>query len=244
MVTGISLRSYDLESLLKDYELISEDIITTLGNIKIIKLYEEYIQHGAYPFYSEDPSKFSDRLNSMINAVLYSDLALLYNIPAEKIVTLKKLLMTICVSKPLELSIDKLSKITGISKATLYKYIDYLDKAELAIHISNEAKRFKIVRKPDKLYLANPNLFNGLCLEYNIGTIRESFIVSMLRFGHSVYYHMKGDFLIDEKYVIEVGGEGKGFKQIREVKNAFLAIDGIEIGHKNRIPLWLFGFLY
>jgi hypothetical protein len=31
--------------------------------------------------------------------------------------------------------------------------------------------------------------------------------------------------------------------QINDLPKSFLAIDGVEFGHGNKIPLWLFGFL-
>ena len=51
-------------------------------------------------------------------------------------------------------------------------------------------------------------------------------------------------FLVDDKYIFEVGGKNKDFSQIKDVDNSFLAIDDIEIGYKAKIPLWMFGFLY
>ena len=54
----------------------------------------------------------------------------------------------------------------------------------------------------------------------------------------------QGDFLVDEKYLFEVGGKNKSFKQIKDMKNSFVVADGIEVGYGNKIPLWLFGFLY
>jgi predicted AAA+ superfamily ATPase len=132
----------------------------------------------------------------------------------------------------------------GISKMTLYKYIEYLGRAELVNHISHEAKRFKAIRKPDKLYLANTNLFSALCNEQEIGTVRETFFVSMLSGRHRVHYVDKGDFLLDEKFTVEVGGENKSFKQIKDIPHSFLAVDDMEIGFGSKIPLWLFGFLY
>jgi hypothetical protein len=48
--------------------------------------------------------------------------------------------------------------------------------------------------------------------------------------SHEVRYPKAGDFLVDRKYLFEVGGKGKNFDT--------------EVGHKNRIPLWMFGLLY
>ena len=55
---------------------------------------------------------------------------------------------------------------------------------------------------------------------------------------------LKHDFLVDDRYLFEVGGPKKSFNQIKDVENSFLAIDGVEFGRGNKIPLWLFGFLY
>jgi len=241
---GIKLAFYALEDIIERHEAIVHEIMEGLSDKKILKLYDQFVQEGAYPFYFEDPSKYIDRINETINTVLFKDLGRLFHIPPEKIDTLKRLLLTICVSKPLELSIDKLATTVGITKMTLYKYIEYLGKAELIHHISHEAKRFKSIRKPDKLYLGNTNLFNALCMDQERGTIRETYFASMLTSTHKLNYVDKGDFLIDEKYTVEIGGRSKGFKQIKEIQDSFLAIDDIEIGHEGKIPLWLFGFLY
>ena len=66
----------------------------------------------------------------------------------------------------------------------------------------------------------------------------------MLGYNNSSFYSEKTDFLVNEKYHFEVGGKNKDFSQIRNINNAYLAIDGIELGYQNKIPLWLFGFLY
>lgn len=49
---------------------------------------------------------------------------------------------------------------------------------------------------------------------------------------------------IDGKWLFEVGGAKKRFSQIRDIPDSFVAADDIEVGFGNKIPLWLFGFLY
>lgn len=61
---------------------------------------------------------------------------------------------------------------------------------------------------------------------------------------HHVTYPKSGDFSIDDKYLFEVGGKNKTVNQIAGSKNAYLALDDLEYGHAQKIPLWLFGFLY
>jgi hypothetical protein len=81
-------------------------------------------------------------------------------------------------------------------------------------------------------------------LAANIGNKRETFFANQLGYLHRIEYIEKGDFLVDGKFVFEVGGKDKTQKQIEFVENGFVAADDIEFGFQNRIPLWLFGFLY
>ena len=238
----VKLDSFSLDELLNNHLEIANNIINSL-DVKILKLLKEYLKFGAYPFYFEDEENFFNKLNDSVNTTFYHDIALNFNVPASKIVALKKLLINICASKPFELSIEKLAQLTGISKVTLYKYIEYLDKAELLSHIMYDEKRFKNLQKPDKLYLANTSLFYIFCQNSDIGTIRETFFISQIRPFYNVYYVNKGDFKIDN-YVFEIGGKNKSFNQIKDIKNSYVVADDIEIGFGNKIPLWLFGFLY
>lgn len=241
---SIQLEPVTLPELLADHEALAHRLIQALPNGKILKYFEEYLRVGAYPFYFEDTHKYVDRLGETINTALHSDLGKLFHIPPDKIATLKKLLHTISISKPLELSIDKLASLTGITKTTLYKYIDYLSRAELVRHISHEAKRFGAIRKADKLYLSNTNLFSALSVEKEKGTLRETFFASMAGVHHQLHYLDQGDFLVDEKYTMEIGGRTKGFGQVQDLDNAWVIADGLEIGSGRKVPLWLFGFLY
>ncbi|MFV8324811.1 hypothetical protein [Flavobacterium sp. ZS1P14] len=63
-------------------------------------------------------------------------------------------------------------------------------------------------------------------------------------YHNKLSYHEATDFLVNEKYAFEIGGKDKSGKQIKNLENAFIAADDIEYGFKNKIPLWMFGFLY
>jgi len=66
----------------------------------------------------------------------------------------------------------------------------------------------------------------------------------MLSSLHHVASGEKADFLADGKITMEVGGKNKGHDQITGKEKACLAVDDLPIGSGDRIPLWLFGFLY
>ena len=78
----------------------------------------------------------------------------------------------------------------------------------------------------------------------DVGNLRETFFYNQLRLAHAVSFGKVGDFVIDKTLTFEVGGRNKSYQQIRGTEQAYLAADDIEVGFKNKIPLWLFGFLY
>ena len=95
------------------------------------------------------------------------------------------------------------------------------------------------------MYLENTNIIHSLAFQnINLGNVRETFFANQLRSKHEVNTAENGDFTIDRKIVFEVGGKNKSNTQIKNIEHAFIASDDIETGFANKIPLWLFGFLY
>lgn len=62
--------------------------------------------------------------------------------------------------------------------------------------------------------------------------------------GHTVSSSTDTDFEVDGVYSFEIGGANKGYRQIKDLPHSYIAADDIEAGFGNKIPLWLFGFLY
>jgi len=50
--------------------------------------------------------------------------------------------------------------------------------------------------------------------------------------------------ILKNRWLFEAGGRGKGVAQIKDIPDSFVVNDGVEVGIGNKIPLWLFGFLY
>src|SRR5690606_12884541 len=109
-----------------------------------------------------------------------------------------------------------------------------------------KGKGVSTLQKPDKIFLENPNWNYSIGKQANIGNIRETFLLSqLLNTNLEVKLPESGDFYIEEHdLTIEVGGKSKTSKQVKEEKNLLVAVDDIEMGRGNKIPLWLFGFLY
>jgi len=133
-----------------------------------LEYFSYYKAYGAYPFFTEGELGYNLRLNEIMNIILDSEVATIYNVNSNKINTIRKLL-----------------------------------------HL-----------------------------------LRESFFVSQIKVNYTIKYSNIGDFQVDNSAIFKIGGKNKSFKQIKDVKNSYVVSDNIEIGFGNKIPLWLFGFLY
>ncbi len=126
---------------------------------------------------------------------------------------------------------------------TLKEYFIKLENAGIIkLLMKSSSKGLQQLEKPEKIYLDNTNLLS--IAESNIATVRETFFLNATSQISEVTYPKKGDFLIDNTYLFEVGGRNKGFNQIKDIENSFVVNDDVEVGYGNKIPLWLFGFLY
>jgi predicted AAA+ superfamily ATPase len=160
-------------------------------------------------------------------------------------VKLKQLLIIISASVPFTPNISKLSSLIGVTRDTIIKYLSYLEKAQLISLLRSNNKGISKMAKPEKIFLNNNNLMFALQSELiNQGTMRETFFQNQVSSQHKVAIPQSGDFIIDDKYTFEIGGKNKTYHQIANLENSFIVSDNIEYGFKNKIPLWLFGFLY
>ena len=238
----LNFQMFTLGDVLEKQREISAEI---LEKVKPLQFFNDYLKHGYYPFYTEGISKFSYRLEEIVNMILEVELPLLRKVEPAYVQKVKQLLQIIAESVPFIPNIDSLSKRIGIHRNTLVSYFYYLQETCLTNHLHKDVSGINRLQKPEKVYLENTNLAYALA-ENNteIGNMRETFFLNQLSCNHVVEYPNKGDFWIDKKYLFEIGGKSKLNKQIKEASNAYIAADNIEYGFQNKIPLWLFGFLY
>ncbi|MCK5847460.1 MAG: ATP-binding protein, partial [Bacteroidales bacterium] len=235
-------RIYTLDEIINNHVEICYDIIS---KVKPLEFFGKYLNYGYFPFYLENKKTFHIRLNETILTVLEVDLPQVVNINVSNIRSMKKLLSIISSAVPFKPNLTSLSHKSGISINTLKAYLQYLRQAELIIMLPKKGKSLNSMSKPEKIFLHNSNMMYTLADENaNIGNIRETFFANQFSHFHEMTAPEHGDFLIDEKYTFEIGGKNKTQKQIIDLENAFVVKDDIEIGYKNEIPLWLFGFMY
>lgn len=254
---GYKLKSYTLEEVIDNHEAISMHIVSLLEekNQKIIPIFRDYLKYGYYPYYLSMPNEqlFFQTLKQNINVSIESDLLNIYpTLNGRSIKKLKQLLAVIMENVPFTPTIKSLKEAIEVKDdRTIKEYLVRLDDAGLIKLLMKSSLSMKAFDKPEKIYLANTNLMYTSNPE--IGNVRETFFMNQLSNYYlqgktfpnlGIYSDTKGDFYLEKKYSCEVGGKNKGFKQIKDIPNSFLALDNIDLGYGKSIPLWLFGFLY
>ncbi len=229
------------EELLANHVPIAMDIVS---KTKVLVAFDTYLHTGVYPFYRDAGKDFLVRLKEVVDTVIESDLPAVEKITYDTVDKCKKLLMIIAENVPLQPNVNKLATSLGTTRDTLLKLLYKLDKAEILELLTVKLKSYKKLVNPEKIYLGNTNLMYALSPKIEIGTLRETFFIDQCASVGTVQMPPKGDFLVNGKYLFEVGGEGKTFDQIADIPNSYLAVDGIETGYGARIPLWMFGLLY
>lgn len=242
MYQEIFLPTYSLKEILKHHTEISAEVVS---RFKPLQYFDEYLQHGYYPYYKENPPRYSIRLEETVNMILEIELPLLRGVEQSYVHKLKQLMQIVAQSAPFIPNISKLAERIGISRGTLTSYLKYLEETELLISLYKDSTGISVLQKPEKIYLENTNLMYALGNNrVNKGNLRETFFANQLSYEHSLQYSSTADFMIDDTHTIEIGGKNKQKKQIKGVDDAYVVSDDIEFGADNRIPLWVFGLMY
>ena len=250
---GLSFREYvnielklnlpiiSLTDIVANHEIIVPQL---LENFKPLQHFATYLKYGYFPFYLEGIKNYHHKLGNVLNVVLEQDMALIEGVDLTKIPKIRKLIYLLSTQVPYQPNITKLAEALETDRITLLNYLNSLQKASVLTLVRLNGKLYTQLTKPDKIFLQNTNLLYLSQSNVNIGTLRETFFANQIGIKHQLTLAQRGDFMVDDTYTFEVGGANKSFQQIAGIENSYLVIDEMPLGIKNKIPLWLFGFMY
>lgn len=235
-----------LEELLTQHGQLAWSIINRIGNNKILPLFNQYLGKGYYPYFKTD-SKLGDyygRVERSVDTTIMRDLPAAERIEYETLYKLRKLLYIISSEVPFSLNVQALSQMIQVARNTVVRMFGLLDKGAVLRSIHSGWHSPKSIAKPDKVLFDNTDIMAALSNMNEIGTVRETFVASMLAPNHKLAEPPAGDLMVDERLLFEIGGKNKNFSQIADIPDSYVIADDIETGLGNKIPLWLMGFLY
>ena len=239
---NLKLEKQSLTAILSNHREIANSIIF---DFKILPTFKKYLQTGYYPFYKKSKENYYYAIQQAINKTLEEDLPAIEPVEYATILKLKKMLAIISEMVPYQPNTVALGASMETARQLVVKYLYLLDKAGILMCVPDTKEKLNTLSKPEKVYLENTNIIYSLAKDNaNPGNLRETFFANQLREKHTVKVAKDGDFLVDNQYTFEIGGKNKTGEQIKNTNNAFVAAGDMESGFQNKIPLWLFGFLY
>lgn len=240
---GKDLPVWSLQQIFDDSDSVCEQVVKIVESPQA--LFEEYLRIGYYPFYDGNELEYYSRIENVIQFIIDQEMTQYCGIEPAYTRRIKAMMMYLADNLPYEVNISKLSSYLELNKQTVLSYLSCMNRAELINLLYSDNKSVTKMQKPDKVYIHNPNMLCALAKNVNIGTLRECFVVNQLSVNHEIEYgKSQGDFKIDGKWTIEVGGADKSFDQIADLPNSFVLADSIESPIGKKLPLWIVGLLY
>lgn len=243
-LSGVTkLPTVSLSDILAKHVRLASDIAS---HITVLPHFEQYLRYGYYPFFADTVSKgsYQERLQRVISTILENDIPAVESVEYETLLKTKRLLALLSQMVPFTLNVASLCEKIPITRNQFIRLLTLLERASLIRQLHSDGKGLKAIGKPQKILFDNPNVMYALSETVDVGTMRETFFAMAMAHSHTIEAPKQGDLLVDNTYLFEVGGKDKGFGQIRNIENSYVVADGIESGFGNKIPLWLFGFLY
>lgn len=238
---GVKLKSYSLNEIMSNHSVIAKAVLSKTDPMKYI---QEYIHHGYYPFFLEKRN-FSENLLKTMNMMLEVDILLLKEIELKYLSKIKKLLYLLAINRDKAPNISSLAKEINTSRATIMNYINYLSDARLINLIYKQDEDDK-TKKPSKIVMHNSNLLYSIYpLNVNEEEKYETFFINTLWKDHEVNITSSSSknitYKVDNEHEFRVC---KSSDKMKKNDNVYYALSDLAKGKDNKIPLWIFGFLY
>lgn len=234
---GTQFKAHRLDDILKNHVQIARDI---LQQVNPLDYFQDYVHHGFYPFFLQQRN-FSENLLKTMNMMIEVDILLIKQIDLKYLAKIKKLFYLMAVQGTSAPNVSQLAAETETSRATVMNYIKYLADARLINMVYAKGDSFP--KKPCRVLMHNSNLIYTIYPpRQDRQDVIDTFFVNSMWKDHVVHKGAKGwSFLVDGDINFKVSTtEGK----TRQQQDSFHAVDGLDIGHDNVIPLWMFGMLY
>jgi len=243
---NIILDNYSFEEITSNYKEISFNIFKKRKDILI--LFKEYLEIWELGFSTQnDKIDYKEKLENIINKIIYEDISSFYKLKTENISYFFEILKFIANSSPSEINYSNIAKSLKTTSSTVKSYFDILIEIWFLNIMWKSWKISTQLRKTKKIYFEMQNFmeifFDSLNTRNYIWVIRESFVASVLQKIWKIFYPKKWDieFIKDKKsYIFEIGWKNKTFKQLKNIENAYIVSDDMEIWVDNKIPIWLF----
>jgi len=228
-----------LEDILANHHDLVKEINAEMN---IVPIYRNYLEHGCYPFYWQDPDMYYFRLQELVRKEICRDLPSVVSISMSNLERAQKYFMMVAESAPLRpKSIDVTRKINMLRQQS-DSLLRFFHDVRLIYY---SADQLGTTPAKQKVFMGDTNLLISFFGDKeNRQLMCETYFLSQMRSVANVEFMENGDFLIGGKYIFAVGDPLRGYDRLRFVPDAYAAIYGLPKSVFNRMPAWILGFSY
>lgn len=210
--------------------------------INIVPVFRNYLEHGCYPFYWQDPDTFFLRLQAMIRSSVHSDFPAVSPISEAGANRAVKLLMAMSGATPDRLRPMEILRQTGLVRTQTDQYLAFLQHLGY-IFLPEYVSPVAAARQ--RAFIGNTNVWIALFGDNeNRRILAETFFISQLSVVGKVQLLENNDYLVNDRYTFMVGDPLRDYEKIKNKENSFAAIYGLPRSAYNRMPVWILGFCY
>jgi uncharacterized protein len=205
-------------------------------NIKIPKAdsslipeyFEDYMKTGGIPEYVINEN--IEYLKELVDDIINKDIAVYYNV--KNISVLKDLFLLLMERAGKQASLNKISKILGITPDSVRRYFDMFYQSFLIYSVPRCGKTNEKILSPKKVYAADlgiKTLFTGF---RDIGSIFENYVYMKIKSLTPCYIYKEGfeiDFLTSDNTLIEVKYNSEMYGKQKEIFESIKCKKKVEI---------------
>ncbi len=232
---------FSFAEILNDHRTIAKELSTMFDIAKGIRT---YLRKGYYPGHTDPRRTFIKTMLDSLNNTLDRDLVSTGLIEQKYTYKMKRVMEVLSTAAPGRINLSKIAEEAEISRVKLYDYLQYMQDAGLVRLVGNADKDAKQKAKPSRIYIDNTNLRIFYNPKADLNNIRETFFVNQVGATEKVTAAREGYFVVNGKWRFQLSKDEDQAHIFEERKNAYSVIDTLISDHPNKIPLWLFGFLY
>jgi len=161
-----------------------QELIEHHGLLEEKRFLNARLIYGMYPEIINNPGNEKEILKNLSSSYLYKDIFAFQDI--RKPVIIEKLLEALALQMGSEVSYNELAQFIGISKDTIQRYIDLLEKAYVIFTLRSLGRNVRNeLKKSRKIYFYDNGIRNAIIsnfqpvdLRQDIGALWENFLIS------------------------------------------------------------------
>jgi predicted AAA+ superfamily ATPase len=216
---------------------IKKEVFEVVKKVNILRAFREYVSAGTRPIFFE--GEYCKRIQGIIEKTIFYDVPFFLPSIQSNHLRLMQVVFGYLISSPVPtINVTKLCNEWHVGKEKLYQLLSIMEALELLRIVRKKGDK-SVYSKGAKMLINDPSVY--YCYKGNLGSAREAFVVFSLSERYEIYASLKEeecDYFVNE-IKIGVGGRKK------ELKGAdFVIADDLEVPVKNRLPMWLLGFLW